>query len=83
MQSRFSFAQEMLCNYKEYIRKELDVQVHACNPSTWDTEAEESPAGGKPGLCSETLFQKKKKKRSFITLSQMFGGWNMGSLVSQ
>lgn len=40
----------------------LGVVIHACDPTT--REAGGSPlVGGQPGLHSETLFQKKKKKK--------------------
>jgi hypothetical protein len=35
--------------------------VHACNPSTQETEAEGLEMQGQPRLHSETLSQKKKK----------------------
>jgi hypothetical protein len=37
--------------------------VHACNPSTQEAETGELQVPGQPGLRSETLTQKKKKKR--------------------
>jgi hypothetical protein len=38
--------------------------VHACNPSTQEAETGELQVPGQPGLRSETLTQKKKKKNS-------------------
>jgi hypothetical protein len=37
--------------------------VHGCDTSTWEAETEGSQLPGQPGLHSETLSQKKKKKK--------------------
>jgi hypothetical protein len=41
---------------------EPGVMVHACNPSTQEAEAGESPIQGQPGLQSKTLSQTKQNK---------------------
>jgi hypothetical protein len=40
----------------------VDMVVHTCNPSTWDTGAGRPWVWCQPGLCSEMLSQKTKEK---------------------
>jgi hypothetical protein len=42
--------------------KKLGMMAHTCNPSTWETETGRFQIQVHPGLPSETLSKKKKKK---------------------
>jgi hypothetical protein len=41
---------------------------HTCNPSTQKVNAGGSRVGGQPGLHSETVLRKKKKKKSWVPM---------------
>jgi hypothetical protein len=44
--------------------------VHACNPSTWETEIGRLRMGGHSGLHSETLSQETKRKEKRIEMKK-------------
>jgi hypothetical protein len=53
------------------------VAVHACNPSTWEAEAEGLCVPGQTGLHSETLSQKIKRDSICITVAPYLAqSWN-------
>jgi hypothetical protein len=51
-------------NLFKYSVSKPDVMAHSCNPSTQEAEARGSQVGDQPGLHSETLSQKKKKRKN-------------------